>query len=138
MTKGVRVYARHVRGRPREGVKVPRYDLDNMILQLLAQRLAKLKHLPTDLSFYYVSGGFGLFLLGDLCTCDPFFPWRLGCNSEHPSLCLEAIFVALLASFWSNLMVITIPSREGSFIFICLVEATAPILFKAGLPNSIL
>jgi len=89
MTQEVRVYARHVRGRPRESVKVPRYDLSNLILRHLAQISAKFEHLPTDLSFYYVSSGFGLFLPGDLCTGDPFFPQRLGRNSEHPLLVLR-------------------------------------------------
>ena len=35
-------------------------------------------------------------------------------------------------------MEIIVPSREGNFIFIWLVEAIAPILFKVGLPNNIL
>ena len=81
VTQEVKVYARHVRGKPREGVKVSPYDLGNLILQLLAQRFAKLEPLPTDLSIYYVFGGFGSFLPGDLYTGDPFFPWRLGSNS---------------------------------------------------------
>ena len=83
MTQEVKVYARHVRGRPRESVKVARYDLGDLILRLLAQRPTKLEHLPNDLSLQHVSGGFGSFLPGDLCTGDPFFPWRLGSNNEH-------------------------------------------------------
>ena len=83
-------------GWPCESIHVPCYDLDNLVMCFLAQRFSKLELLTPDLSLQHFLCRLGSYLPGNLETGDPFFPWRLGGDWSHSSLCLEAILIAPL------------------------------------------
>ena len=85
MTQEIRVNAGHVGGGPCEGIKVPRYDLGDLVPQLPAQGLPKFKRLAPDLPLYHTSGRLGSIFPDDLFSCYSIFPRQSG---RDGTLCL--------------------------------------------------
>ena len=69
------------------------YDLDNLVLRYLAQGLAMLELLAPDLPLLHFFCGLRSSVPNDLDTGDSFFPWRLGGDGVHSSLCFEVVLV---------------------------------------------
>ena len=86
------------------------YDHDNLFLCFLAQRSAKLELLTPDLPLQHFLCRLGSSLPGNLETGDPFFPWRLGGDWAHSSLCLEVVLIWPL-----GLLLIRIHGDHDSF-----------------------